>query len=273
MRHFILIAVLAAITLAVSPANAKPTVLTESCSYVMGDNDTKNDARQLCFLQAKRKLLEKAGAFIQSNVTVEGGRLAKDKVATYSAAILQVEVTGERTTYNGQNMVMELKVRATVDLDEVRKRLTQIAGDRSVQTKIDTQQKQLRGLEADVAHLRELLNQAGPTEAKSLRKQRSVIVKQIDELENLKIAIVQKINKAGDRVLKYIELGMNEEETRGLAGNPRSITLVSGNKRLNYGKYWVVFESGVVSCIVDSRGFVNVRSCSTYRSQNNYVLK
>jgi hypothetical protein len=264
VRYIILIALLAAITLAVSPANAKPTVLTESCSYVMGDNDTKNDARQLCFLQAKRKILEKAGAFIQSNVTVEGGRLAKDKVASYSAAILQVEVTGERTTYNGQNMVMELDVRAKVDLDDVRKRLTQIAGDKSVQTKIDTQQKQLRGLEADVAHLRELLNQAGPTEAKSLRKRRSVIVKQIDELENLKIAIVSKIEAAGNRLLKYVELGMTPNEVQKLAGPPR----VKNGSEWNYGRYWVRFEGGVAACIVKDATFSRP-NCYYYHALNS----
>ena len=264
MRHIILIALLAAIALAVSPADAKPTVLTESCSYVMGDNDTKNDARQLCFLQAKRKLLEKAGAFIQSNVTVEGGRLAKDKVATYSAAILQVEVTGERTTYNGQSMVMELKVRAKVDLDDVRKRLTQIAGDRSVQKKIDTQQKQLRGLEADVAHLRELLNQAGPTEAKSLRKQRSVIVKQIDELENLKIAIVQRIKSAGKNAIKYVERGMVRDEVLKLSGKPRSKTSFLSVYALNYGDIWVVFENDIVGCVVKSQFFIKTNECRKY---------
>ena len=264
MRHIILIALVAAITLAVSPANAKPTILTENCSYVMGDNDTKNDARQLCFLQAKRKLLEKAGAFIQSNVTVEGGRLAKDKVATYSAAILQVEVTGERTTYNGQSMVMELQVRAKVDLDDVRKRLAQIAGDRSVQTKIDTQQKQLRGLEADVAHLRDLLNQAGPTEAKTLRKQRSVIVKRINELENLKIAIVSKIEAAGNRLLKYVELGMTPDEVQKLAGPPR----VRSGYDWNYGKYWVAFEAGIVGCILKISKVSY--GCNTYRTGSKY---
>jgi hypothetical protein len=262
VRHIILIALLAAITLAVSPANAKPTVLTESCSYVMGDNDTKNDARQLCFLQAKRKLLEKAGAFIQSNVTVEGGQLTKDKVATYSAAILQVEVTGERTTYNGQSMVMELQVRAKVDLDDLRKRLTQIAGDRSVQKKIDTQQKQLRGLEADVAHLRELLNQAGPTEAKSLRKQRSVVVKQIDELENLKIAIVQRINTTGNIALKYVVPGMIPDEVVKLAGKPRSTGRNGyGWTGWNYGRVWVMFKTNVVDCVTEATSIPGYPPC------------
>ena len=106
---------------------AKATILTESCSYVMGDNDTKNDARQLCYLQAKRKLLEKAGTYVQSNVSVQQGRLTKDQIATYSAAILSVEVTKERTTMKGQHMVMELEVRANINLDDVRKRLSQIA--------------------------------------------------------------------------------------------------------------------------------------------------
>jgi hypothetical protein len=251
VQHIFLIALLAAITLAVTPANAKPTVLTESCSYVMGDNDTKNDARQLCFLQAKRKLLEKAGAFIQSKVTVQNGRLTKDQVATYSAAILQVEVTKERTTYNGQNMVMELEVRARVDVDDVRRRLSQIADDKSVQGKIDVQQKQIKTLESDVANLRGLLNQAGPKEAKTLRKERSVVVKKINELESRKIEIMKRINKIGNNLLSYVERGMTSTDVVELAGRPRASTPQSSYGIWhNYGIYWVHFRYNIVECII-----------------------
>ena len=115
-----------------------------------------------------------------------------------------------------------MEVRANINLDDVRKRLSQIAGDKSVQKKIDKQQQQIGSLEKDVAHLRELLNKAPHSEAKSLRKRRNVVIKKIDELANLKFEIVQKIRASADRVLKYVELGMTREETKNLAGNPRS---------------------------------------------------
>ena len=34
-----------------------------SYKYTMGDNDTKNDAKRICFLEAKRLAVEKAGTY------------------------------------------------------------------------------------------------------------------------------------------------------------------------------------------------------------------
>jgi hypothetical protein len=54
----------------VGVVSAEVQTITTSHTYVMGDNDSRNDARQLCFLEAKRKVLEKAGSFIQSHSVV-----------------------------------------------------------------------------------------------------------------------------------------------------------------------------------------------------------
>jgi hypothetical protein len=241
-------------------AQAAGIQITAKCHYVMGDNDTKNDARQLCFLQAKRQALEKAGVFIQSQVKVSDGRLSKDQISTFSAAILSVEITNEKISFNGQNTVIQMTVRANVDLADVKKRLSQISGSKSIQSKISNQQRQLRTLETEVADLRKLLNKANPAEAKTLRKRRNVVFKRIDDLANLKISIVQKIQSSSSRLLKYVELGMIPDEVLKLAGKPRAI---SGND-WNYGQYWVVFEGGIASCIVRDTSAPN--PCANYRS-------
>lgn len=49
--------------------------------YVMGDNDSKNDARRMCFLEAKRRALEKAGTYIESRTEVKDFRLTKDEIS------------------------------------------------------------------------------------------------------------------------------------------------------------------------------------------------
>ena len=50
-----------------APMLAATQTITVSHSYTLGDNDSRNDARHLCFLEAKRKVLEQAGSFIQSS--------------------------------------------------------------------------------------------------------------------------------------------------------------------------------------------------------------
>ena len=164
------IAALALNSIATTSALTATTTLTERCTFVLGDNDTKNEARELAFVQCKRKLLEKAGSYIQSQVQVTDGRLTKEQISIYAAAILSVEVSSEKFSFRGESMVLEQTIRATVDLEDVRTRLAVIAGDRSVQAKIQSQQEQLRSLEREVANLRRELGTAKTTKAKSIRK-------------------------------------------------------------------------------------------------------
>jgi uncharacterized protein YydD (DUF2326 family) len=230
-------------------AIAAPTTITETCDFVLGDNDTKNEAREVSFVRCKRRLLERAGSFIQSNVQVTNGKLSKDQVTTYAAAVLSVEVVKERFFFKGESMVLEQTVRAKVDLADVKKRLAAIIGDKSVAKKVEGQQKQITDLEKRVEELRQELGSAKTSRAKSIRKEQNVVLGRIDELSKLKIAIMQEINLVSDQVLRLVERNMTPKEVEKLVGRPRSI--YAG--KYNYGKYWVVFEGGIVVCISTTR--------------------
>jgi hypothetical protein len=236
-------------------AIAAPTTITETCDFVLGDNDTKNEAREVSFVRCKRRLLERAGSFIQSNVQVTNGKLSKDQVTTYAAAVLSVEVVKERFFFKGESMVLEQTVKAKVDLADVKKRLAAIIGDKSVSRKVEGQQKQITDLEKRVEELRQELGSAKTNRAKSIRKEQNVVLGRIDELSKLKIAIMQKINSASSRVLQLVERGMTPDEVLELAGPPRIESRNSHGKRgFNYGKLWVQFENGLVRCIVKNFG-------------------
>lgn len=78
-RHYQFIYVLIMTTIfipAISPADI--TTIYEESEYVMGDNDTKNDVRRLCLIEAKRKVLERVGTFVESNTNVLNYNLTKD---------------------------------------------------------------------------------------------------------------------------------------------------------------------------------------------------
>ena len=106
-----------------SPVSAKTTYITKTCSFTLGDNDTKNEAREVSFLRCKRKVLEKAGSYIQQQIKVTDGRLTKEQVSVYAAAILSVEVVKERFSFKGSSMILEQTVKASIDLEQVRSRL------------------------------------------------------------------------------------------------------------------------------------------------------
>ncbi|MBT4016597.1 MAG: hypothetical protein HOE62_01510 [Alphaproteobacteria bacterium] len=245
-------------------AIAAPTTITETCDFVLGDNDTKNEAREVSFVRCKRKLLERAGSFIQSNVQVTNGKLSKDQVTTYAAAVLSVEVVKERFFFKGESMVLEQTVKAKVDLADVKKRLAAIIGDKSVSRKVEGQQKQITDLEKRVEELRQELGSAKTSRAKSIRKEQNVVLERIDELSKVKIAIMQKIKNASNRAQQLVERGMTPDEVVKLAGAPRSKTKYAFYTGYSYGKFWVQFENGVVRCLI--LNFEN-KSCKSYEQR------
>ena len=100
-----------------------------------------------------------------------------------------------------------------------------------------------------------------------MRKERNLVFKEINELEKKKVEIVSLIKTKSKNVLQYIECGMTPQEVKSLIGNPRAVGDNSyGEMEWNYGNYWVIFESGVVSCIVKSKCYEKYYSCSYYSS-------
>lgn len=153
MGRLRIVVIAIALLLLVGQAGAEVQTITATHTYVLGDNDSRNDARQLCFLEAKRKVLEKAGVYIQSQTEVENLKLTKDKISSYSAALLSVEIVKEDFgPSNGQN-VLTLVVKADVDIADVRKRLEAIAGDKGLQDRLNVQQRQIDQLEEQIHQL------------------------------------------------------------------------------------------------------------------------
>ncbi len=105
----------------------------------MGDNDSKNDARHMCFIEAKRKVLEKAGTFIESRTEIKKYRLSQDEIYAYSAVLLKIETVKEDWKFIGENMAIIISVKADVDTSYIDKQLTKIKTDTSVQEKIKDQ--------------------------------------------------------------------------------------------------------------------------------------
>lgn len=93
------------ILLLLSPlfVEAKVETVYATHKYVLGNNDSKNDARRMCFLEVKRKLLEKAGIFIQSHTKVTDFELTKDEISTYAFALLKVDISEENWKFVGEN--------------------------------------------------------------------------------------------------------------------------------------------------------------------------
>jgi hypothetical protein len=199
---------------------AEIETITATHKYVMGDNDSKNDARRMCFMEAKRKVLEKAGSYIETNTTVRNYQLAKDEIIAYSAALLKIETINEKWEIDGSNMAVTMTVKADVDASILEKQLMRIQKDKSVQDKIKKQSAKLQELERTVNTLRQQLGTASSPKEPILRKERNVVFKEIDELEEKKTEIIERIQKRSRNARKYIVPGMTKQDVRSLLGEP-----------------------------------------------------
>lgn len=230
----------------------------------MGDNDSKNDARKMCFIEAKRKALEMAGTYIKSHTQIKNFRLTRDEINIYSAALLQVETTKEEWKFIGKNMAVFMTVKAVVDSRSVDEQLSKIEKDISLQKNIKEQQRKLKELEETVRLLHRQINETSlkkplkkpiisyektlenSQKTLTLRKKRAGILKEIGDIEkrykyikaeiNLKRAHESERKKEeerksrvlGQNILKYIEIGMTRKEVEYILGKPDKIINLAG---------------------------------------------
>ena len=139
MRAFSVIILLATLILPTG-AFAEIQTFTAMHTYILGDDDSKDDARQWCLLEVKRKILEQAGVDIES--------VFEDKIARVAAAVMQVKDTKEEVGFHQGHMTLTLTITAQVDLAEVRKQLAARQLDAGVREDVAAQQERLKRLEA-----------------------------------------------------------------------------------------------------------------------------
>jgi hypothetical protein len=259
---YLLISVLTLLSTTPNVFSANETIYA-SYKYAMGDNDTKNDAKRICFLEAKRLAIEKAGTYIESATEIKNFQLTRDEIRTFAGAIIKVDIASEKIEFVGENPTIFMTVKAEVDIESFRERVKQIKGDRELERKIKDQQAQLQTMENKIKDLQKQLAAKDPEGAINVRRERKEAFDTIDELEKIKLDIRTKTRVAAQNV----ELGMTPEEVIRLLGEPRAISYPYG-LRYNYGNVWIVFESGVVSCLIRAEYFEAWLERKDYRREN-----
>ena len=251
MRALSVITLLASLILPTS-AFAEVQTITATHTYILGDNDSRNDARQLCFLQAKREVLEQAESFIQSQSVVNNFELTKDQMTSYSAAILSVEIVKEEVGVSNGHNTLTLTVKAEVDVDQVDTLLAAIVADKNLADRVAQQQQQIREREEEVQTLNSRLSVAIPGAASELRKERTVVLENIAGLDRMQLVATQRIAREKETIqqkteliLKYILRDMTPQEVLSLVGEPVKKWLFSSSGfGLNwyYGELWICFD-------------------------------
>ena len=239
-------------------AASKETIYA-SYKYALGDSDTKSDAKKIAFIEAKRLCLEKAGVYLESNTEVLNSQLSIDEIKTYTGGILKVEVVSEQFKAVGETLTLFMEVKAEVDLKEVSENLKRVKTDKIFARKIKDQEKQLQSLEEKIRKMQKQLSNEDFDKTSIIRQERKKVFTKIDELEQIK----NTINSKAQEVAVKIEVGMSTEDVIKLVGQPRKKDDCLSKLYYNYGKSWIIFESGIVRCIVPSDKFGG--KCSSCR--------
>ena len=98
--------------------------------YVMGDSDTKLEARRIAMEQAKRNAVEKIGTYLDAESIVVNNALTKDEIRTYTAAVIKTTVLSEAFALQGdKSTIIKIKIKANVDTSLLEKKIKEIKED------------------------------------------------------------------------------------------------------------------------------------------------
>jgi len=237
-----------------------PDTIYASYRYLMGDSDSKTEARQISFLEVKRLCLEQAGTFIESQVKVENYQVTQDEITTYSASFLQVELVSEETEIVGESMAIITRVRAVVDPVELREQIEQLKADKDLEKQVIQETSQQQALEKEVLKLRDDLQEASPEQRENFRNQLKSALQQVTLAEDKK----QRVKTATGLAIKNIKTGMSAQEVLQVAGEPMKKIKHHDDLRLHYGLVWVIFNRGKVTCLVKAVHFKPEKQCRDY---------
>lgn len=129
---------------------AEVQTFTASHTYILGDHDSKDDARQRCLLETKRTILEQAGVYIESVSEVKNFDLRKDEITSFAAAFMHVKDIKETFEFENRHRTLTLTTTVQVDLEEVRKLLVAHQIDAGVRDEVAAHKARLQYLEAQL---------------------------------------------------------------------------------------------------------------------------
>ena len=261
-RHYpLLLSLSVSLFLTESVAHAKTDSVSCEYKYVLGDNDTKHDARKIAFIEAKRRCAEQIGTLLASETVVSSSDLTKDEIRAYSLSFMKTEQVAESFSQSGDGLAVLVKLKAQYDPDLMNARLKELLSDRGKSQEFKYAQEQILTLEKQVVNLQRQLGESKPEEQIiRLREERNVVLSQYD-------TIVRNLENLNTTTRQYARCGMTMDEVRSVLGPPRTVTDVykgQGLESWNYGEQWLKFKQGVVIAIAENNSHpFEGRGCQT----------
>jgi tetratricopeptide (TPR) repeat protein len=192
---------------------AEPSVIVSEGKYVMGDLDSRKDAKALALIEAKRLALEQAGTYIQSSSEVKDFQLSRDQVNTLASGIMSVEVLKEDWKLSGENMVVTMQIRATIDTSHIKDRITRINESENTESFKEIQ-NQMAALQKELAELKtqrqnETVKGAKAPPSENLKEKHTNLINKISALEYMETGNTAILNKQWEDSVAAFDLAIS----------------------------------------------------------------
>ena len=132
--------------------SAGDTIIAEG-RYLMGDRDSRNDAKEYALLDAKKKVMEQAGTFIRSSTTVKNFQMSDQEIQAYTAGLIRTEILEERFEPVGETMAAVVTIRAVVNLQEIAQQLSEMQSEGELTEDISLLQSEYQQAKAQIDSL------------------------------------------------------------------------------------------------------------------------
>lgn len=192
-------------------ALAEVQTFTATHTYILGDDDSRNTARQKCLAEAKRKILEQVGVYLESKselitssqsttsgsakspqTTNEERQQITEQINTLTAGVMRTEVVKEEFGEVNGRLQITLTLKSEVDPDDIRKQLAERRVDQKVRNQVVEQAERLKKLEESLSAMMEEMRTKGGDAPRRPQKQNAMLPTATD------IAIIRERANAGD---------------------------------------------------------------------------
>lgn len=209
-------------------ARAEIKVIEADSTYVMGDNDSKVDARRIAIQEAKRKALELAGTYVESLTQVKEYRLTRDEVKAYTGGIVETEIIADETRGTLQHPEMYVKARCKIDSDVVAAQIERYKENEDLKEQLQASSKENESLKKERGALvKQLAAQKNSAKAEETRKKLGRVLDREeanDDINKVWVNIGPQLTDAGENVqVKEADLDKSAAILqRSVGANPRN---------------------------------------------------
>lgn len=204
--------------------NAEIKVIAADSSYIMGDNDSKIDARRIATQEAKRKALEIAGTYIESFTEVKNMALTKDEIKAYTAGVVETEIVSEEMKGTADHPEIFIKARCKIDIAVLMNQINSLRKDEDLKEQLEFAVKENESLKKERDNLvSKLSTEKDKSKAEDIRKKLDTVLSKeesTDEINKVLRKNVRDMSQAeldGAEVILKKALKVNPENQRAHA--------------------------------------------------------